>query len=189
VKYAPGTLSAKGYKNGQLVGRNQGRNHRRARRGFNSHPTVPPSMLDGRGRERGSRGRDRRAGPRGAVAGEYDHFELSVPGKFSASAMVMPSCHEPDVYLRCGPVSRLPRTTAGAGKIFPILGNPASRKPPRHLMTPPGPKPDVHIGFRPVDQRTARGFSAPIVVDGKELAAEVVELCFGSINGSGTNFI
>ena len=160
VKYAPGMLSAKGYKNGQLAAETKVETTGAPaaiqltpdRSAINANgedvSVFTVAVTDAQGRVV-------------PVAANLIHFGLSGPGKILGVGNGDPSCHEPDVFLPVWTNYSVAANDSWRWKRFPIRGIPASRKPPRHLTTPPGPRP---MSNRPPARwaTASTRFSAPI---------------------------
>ena len=98
VKYAPGTLSAKGYKNGQLVAETKVETTG-APAAIQLTPDRSTINADGEDVSVFTVAVTDAQGRVVPVATDLIHFELSGPGKILGVGNGDPSCHEPDVYL------------------------------------------------------------------------------------------
>ena len=188
VKYAPGVLSAKGYKNGQLVAET-----RVETTGAPAAVQLMPdrSTINANGEDvsvftvavTDAQGR---VVP---VADNLIHFELTGPGKILGVGNGDPICHEPDVYL---PVRPSHSAAANDGWRWEKISNPWNPNLPETVASfddSTWTQANVESASGPLGNREHAVFRAHVNVTEKELAAEVVELCFGSINGDGTIYV
>ena len=102
VNYAPGTLSAKGYKNGQLVAETKVETTG-APAAVQLTPNRSKITADGEDVSVFTVAMTDAQGHVVPVAANLVHFELSGPGKIIGVGNGDPSCHEPDVYLPVWP--------------------------------------------------------------------------------------
>jgi beta-galactosidase len=188
VKYAPGTLSAKGYKNGQLVAETKVETIG-APAAVQLTPDRSTLNADGEDVSMFTVAVTDAQGRVVPVAADLIHFELSGPGKILGVGNGDPSCHEPDVYL---PVWTSDSVAANDGWRWQSISDPWKPK----LMETAASFDDstwaqanVESASGPLTNGQHAVYRAHINVTEKELAAEVVELCFGSINGSGTIYV
>ena len=189
VKYAPGTLSAKGYKNGQLMAETKVETTG-APAAVQLTPDRSTINADGEDVSVFTVAVTDAQGRVVPVAADLIHFELSGPGKILGVGNGDPSCHEPDVYL---PVWTNYSVAANNGWRWQSISNPWNLNLPETAAqfddSAWAPAADVQSTSGPLTNRQHAVFRAHINVMEKELAAEVVELCFGSINGTGTIYV
>ena len=188
VKYAPGALSAKGYKNGQLVAETKVETT-----GTPTAVQLAPDRstinADGEDVSMFTVAVTDAQGRVVPVATDLIHFELSGPGKILGVGNGDPSCHEPDVYL---PVWTNYSVAANNGWRWQSISNPWNPNLPEtaaQLDDSTWAPASVESASGPLTNGQHAVFRAHINVTEKELAAEVVELCFGSINGNGTIYL
>jgi beta-galactosidase len=188
VKYAPGTLSAKGYKNGQLVAETKVETTG-APAAVQLTPDRSAINADGEDVSVFTVAVTDAQGRVVPVAENMIHFELSGPGKILGVGNGDPSCHEPDVYL---PVWTSESVAANDGWRWENISDPWKPSLPETAASfddSAWAKADVQSASGPLTNGQHAVFRAHVNVTEKELAAEVVELCFGSINGSGTIYL
>jgi len=188
VKYAPGTLSAKGYKNGRLVAETKVETtgapatvqltpDRSAINADGEDVSVfTVAVTDAQGRVV-------------PVTANLIHFELSGPGKILGVGNGDPSCHEPDVYL---PVWPSHSVAANDGWRWEKTTQPWNASLPEFAAsfddsawTPA----DVQSAINQLGDNVHGVFRTRLKVTEQELAANVVELCFGALNGNGKIYV
>jgi beta-galactosidase len=188
VKYTPGTLSAKGYKNGQLVAETKVETTG-APAAVQLTPDRSTLNADGEDVSVFTVAVTDAQGRVVPVAADLIHFELSGPGKMLGVGNGDPSCHEPDVYL---PVWTNYSVAANNGWRWQNISNPWNPNLPETAASfddSTWAPASVESASGPLTNGQHAVFRAHINVTEKELAAEVVELCFGSINGNGTIYL
>ncbi len=187
VKYAPGTLSARGYRGGKVVATTSvaTTGTPAAVRLTAEHPAVvadgedvaifSAAIVDAQGRVV-------------PTANRQLTFALTGPGRIIGVGNGDPSCHEPDVFVS----SPTMRTIAIGDWRWHDIADP-------YAVTIP----EAAVGFddstwTPVDVRAERGplgpreralFRATIDVPAEALTASGVELWFGRLNGDGYVFV
>jgi beta-galactosidase len=187
VPYAPGTLSAKGFRSGQLVAETK------------IETTGAPAALQ-LAPDRAAIAADGEdaavitvsvADTQGRVVPVADNavdFELEGPGRIIGVGNGDPSCHEPDVWVATVPVRSLPVV----GWRWKKIADPYAADLPEagvsvddsgwattDVMAESGP-----LGFG------ERGiFRTRFTVSAGDLTAPAVELCFGKISGDGYVFV
>ncbi len=187
VGYAPGTLSAKGFKAGQVVAETKVATTGAAaavqlapdRATINADgedvSVITISVADEQGRVV-------------PVAGNNIVFELEGPGRIIGVGNGDPSCHEPDVYFAAPTV----RTTAVDGWRWKKVADPYAADLPEVAVQfddSAWDKVDVNAESGPL-AATERGvFRARFTVSAQELTAPGVELWFGKIDGDGTVYL
>ena len=188
VKYAPGTLSAKGYKNRQFVTETKVETT-----GVSAAIQLTPDRskinADGEDISVFTVAVTDAQGRVVPVAVDLIHFDLSGPGKILGVGNGDPSCHEPDVYL---PVWTNYSVAANDGWRWENISNPWNPNLPETAASfddSTWAQASVVSVSGPLTNGQHAVFRAHINVTEKELAAGVVELCFGSINGSGTIYL
>jgi beta-galactosidase len=188
VKYAPGVLSAKGYKNGQLVAETKVETA-----GAPAAVQLTPDRFtinaDGEDVSVFTVAVTDAQGRVAPVAADLIHFELSGPGKILGVGNGDPSCHEPDVYL---PVWTNYSVAANDGWRWEKISNPWNPNLPETAASfddSTWAQANVESASGPLGNGQHAVFRVHINVTERELAAEVVELCFGSINGSGIIYV
>jgi beta-galactosidase len=188
VKYAPGTLSAKGYKNGQLVAETKVETTG-APAAVQLTPNRSTLNADGEDVSVFTVAVTDAQGRVVPVAADLIHFELSGPGKILGVGNGDPSCHEPDVYL---PGWTNYSVAANDGWRWQSISDPWKPNLPEtaaQFDDSTWAPASVESASGPLTNGQHAVFRAHINVTEKELAAEVVELCFGSINGNGTIYV
>ncbi len=187
VAYAPGTLSAKGFKAGQVVAETKVETTGAAavvqlapdRATINADgedvSIITVSVADETGRMV-------------PVAGNNIAFELEGPGRIIGVGNGDPSCHEPDVYVSAPSV----RTTAVDGwrwKKFADVSQPNLPATGVQFDDSTWDKADVNAESGPL-AATERGiFRARFTVSAQDLAAPGIELWFGKIDGDGAVYL
>ena len=160
VKYAPGTLSAKGYKNGQLVAETKVETTG-APAAVQLTPDRSTINADGEDVSVFTVAVTDAKGRVVPVAADLIHFELSGPGKILGVGNGDPSCHEPDVYLPVWSSHSVAANDGWRWRKPPSRGMPACRNSPRHSTIPPGRRPTSNPS--PTSWATmSTGFSARI---------------------------
>jgi beta-galactosidase len=188
VKYAPGTLSARGYKNGQLAAETKVESTG-APAAIQLTPDRAAINADGEDVSVFTVAVTDAQGRVVPVADNLIRFELSGPGKILGVGNGDPSCHEPDVYL---PVWTHYSAAANEGWRWQSISDPWKPSIPETAASfddSAWAKADVLAASGPLTNGQHAVFRSHIQVTEKELAAEVVELCFGSINGTGTIYL
>jgi beta-galactosidase len=123
------------------------------------------------------------------VATDLIHFELSGPGKILGVGNGDPSCHEPDVYL---PVWTSYSVAANDGWRWEKTTQPWNANLPEFAASfdnSTWAPADVQSITNQLGDNEHGVFRAHLKVTEQELAANVVELCFGAINGNGKIYV
>jgi beta-galactosidase len=187
VGYAPGTLSAKGFKGSKVVTETKVETTGAAaavqftpdRATISADgedvSVITVSVADDQGRIV-------------PVAGNSISFELEGPGRIIGVGNGDPSCHEPDVFVSAPTI----RTTAVAGwhwKKITDTNVPNLREVGVLLDDSAWEKADVNAESGPLVAREQGVFRARFTVSAQELAAPGVELWFGRIDGDGVVYL
>jgi beta-galactosidase len=189
VKYAPGTLSAKGYNGGQVAAETKvettgdpaavqlapDRSTIKADGEDVSVFTV--AVTDAQGRVV-------------PVAANLIHFDLSGPGKILGVGNGDPSCHEPDVYLPTWPSHPVAVNDGWRWKkvrdVYNVR-NLAEIKTDFDDSSWQAADPQSNSG--PLQEHDQAVFRTKIQVTEQDLAAENIELCFGMIDEDGWVYV
>jgi beta-galactosidase len=188
VKYAPGTLSAKGYKNGQLAAETRvettgapaaiqltpDRSTLNADSEDVSVFTV--AVTDAQGRVV-------------PVAADLIHFELSGPGKILGVGNGDPSCHEPDVYLPVWSSHSVAVNDNWRWKKTTQQWDTNLLEFAASFDDSTWAPADVQSLTNQLGNNEHGVFRTHLKVTESELAANVVELCFGALNGNGKIYV
>jgi beta-galactosidase len=188
VKYAPGTLSAKGYINGQLVAET-----RVETTGTPAAVQLTPDRstikADGEDVSVFTVAVTDAQGRVVPVAADLIHFKLSGPGKILGVGNGDPSCHEPDVYL---PAWSSHSVAANDGWRQEKTDRPWDASLPEFTATfddSAWALADVQSITNQLGDNEHAVFRTHLKVTEPELAADVVELCFGAVNGTGKIYV
>jgi beta-galactosidase len=187
VAYAPGTLSAKGFKGGQLVAETkvETTGAPAAMRLTPDRATVDAngedlsiitvSITDAQGRIV-------------PVAANTVTFELEGPGRILGVGNGDPSCHEPDVFVATTPTRVVP---IGGWRWKKIADAYASDLPETGGSVDDSgwEKTDVTAESGPLGLREQGVFRTRFAASAQDLAAPAVELCFGKISGGGFVYV
>jgi beta-galactosidase len=188
VKYAPGTLSAKGYKNGQPVAETKVETTG-APDAVQLTPDRSTLNADGEDVSVFTIAVTDAQGRVVPVAENLIHFELSGPGKILGVGNGDPSCHEPDV---CLPVWPSHSVAVNDGWHWEKTTEPWNTNLPEFAAS------FDDSAWVPADLQSLTNqlgdnehgvFRAHLKVTETELAANVVELCFGTLNGNGKIYV
>ena len=189
VPYAPGTLSAKGYTDGKEVAETKVETTG-APAAIQLTPDRSTINADGEDVSVFTVSVTDAEGRVVPVAADLVHFELSGPGKILGVGNGDPSCHEPDVYL---PVWTNYSVDVSAGWRWGKISNPWDAKMPELTVKfddSTWTNADVQSATNQLGGGEHGVFRAHFKVSEKDLAQEIVELCFGSINGGmGTVYV
>jgi beta-galactosidase len=187
VAYVPGTLSAKGFKGGQLVAETKVETTGataavrltpdRATVDANGEDlsVITISITDAQGRIV-------------PVAANTVTFELEGPGRILGVGNGDPSCHEPDVFVATTPTRVVPIDGWRWKKIADAY---ASNLPETGVSVDDSgwEKTDVTAESGPLGVREQGVFRTRFAAAAQDLAAPAVELCFGKIDGGGSVFV
>jgi beta-galactosidase len=186
VKYAPGTLSAKGFKGGKVIAETKVEttgeptavqltpNRAAVTADGKDVSVITVSIADSQGRIV-------------PVASNKIHFELSGPGKILGVGNGDPSCHEPDQYI---PVSSNYSKTIGDWRwksmtnIYGTLAETAETFDDSSWQ-----KADVKVDSGPLQGQAQAVFRARVNVSQEQLNAMSVVLNFGMIDEDGIIFV
>jgi beta-galactosidase len=187
VPYAPGTLSAKGFKDGQLVAETKVET--------TSAPasvqlTPDRTAIDANGEDVAvftvavADGQGRVV----PVADNAISFELEGPGRIIGVGNGDPSCHEPDVFVAATPLRSVPISGWRWKKIADTY---AQNLPETgaSLDDSAWAKADVTTESGPLGLHEQGVFRTRFTVSAQDLAAPAVELFFGKIEGDGKVFV
>ena len=188
VKYAPGTLSAKGYKNGQLAAETKVETTG-APAAIRLTPDRSSIQADGEDVSVFTVAVTDAQGRVVPVAANLILFELSGPGKILGVGNGDPSCHEPDVNLPLQAIHsaaindgwRWKKTTEQWNTNLLEFG--ASFNDSAWAPT------DIQSTTNQLGDNEHGIFRTHFKVTDWEMAADVVELCFGALNGSGKVYV
>jgi beta-galactosidase len=187
VPYAPGTLSAKGFKAGQLVAETKVETT-----GASAALQLAPdrATIDANG-EDVSVITVAVADAQGRVVPVADNavsFELEGPGRIIGVGNGDPSCHEPDVFLATTPLRTVP---IGDWRWKKLADTYAKNLPETgaSLDDSGWDKADVITESGPLGLHEQGVFRARFTVSAQDLAAPAVELFFGKIEGDGKVFV
>ena len=189
VKYAPGTLSAKGYyKNGKPMAETKVETTG-APAAVQLTPDRSTINADGEDVSVFTVAVTDAQGRVVPVAVDLIHFELSGPGKILGVGNGDPSCHEPDVYL---PVWPSHSVAANDGWRWAKTDRPWEAGLPEFAVAfddSAWAPANVQSVTNQLGDNEHAVFRAHLKVTEQELAADAVELCFGAINGTGKIYV
>jgi beta-galactosidase len=188
VKYAPGTLSAKGYKNGKPVAETRVETTG-APAAIQLTPDRSAINADGEDASVFTVAVTDAQGRVVPVATDLVHFELSGPGKILGVGNGDPSCHEPDVYL---PVWSSHSVAANDGWRWEKTTQPWNANLPEFAAAfddSAWAPADVQSLTNQLGDNEHGVFRTHLKVTETELAADAVELCFGALNGTGKIYV
>jgi beta-galactosidase len=184
VPYAPGTLSAQGYRDGKLVAETQVETTGAAA-AVQLTPDRPAIHADGRDVAIFTVAVADDQGRVVPTADNLIRFDLAGPGRIIGVGNGDPSCHEPDVYFSAPTYRTVPidgwRWHPVADAYAPGLPEEAADVDDAS-WTPV----DVNAGAEPLHNRESGAFRARFNVTPEDLGAAAVELQFGKINGDAT---
>ena len=187
VKYAPGTLSAKGYKDGKLVAETKVETT-----GAPAAVQLTPDRFtinaDGEDVSVFTVAAIDAKGHVVPVATNLIHFELSGPGKILGVGNGNPSCHEPDVYL---PVWPSHSVAVNNGWRWKKTDRPWDANLPEFAASfadSTWAQADIQSTNQLGDNEHGV-FRTHLKITEQELAADVVELCFGTLKGTGKIYV
>ncbi len=185
VKYAPGTLLAKGYRDGQVVAEEKVETTTAPARlklaadrstiaaNGEDVSVITVSALDAAGRVV-------------PVADNHVRFSLTGPGKIIGVGNGDPSCHEPDVYLTTQPVSTLALHDWRFKRGVPYPQPPDAAA---QVDTANWDKADVDIPYGPLAPGQTALYRTEFEATPDILAATTVTLNFGMIDDEGWIFV
>jgi len=188
VKYAPGTLSAKGYKDGQLVAETKVETTG-APAAIQLTPDRSTINADGEDVSVFTVAAIDAQGRVVPVAVDLIRFELSGPGKIIGVGNGDPSCHEPDVYL---PVLPSHSVAVNDGWRWEKTTRPWDANLPEFAASfddSTWAPADVQSITNQLGNNEHGVFRTHLKVAEQELAADAVELCFGALNGTGKIYV
>jgi beta-galactosidase len=186
VKYAPGTLSAKGFNKGQVAAETKVETAGPAtalklaadRDAINADGedvcVLTVAVADGQDRP-------------DAVAGNLVRFELSGPGRILGVGNGDPSCHEPDVYLN-KPASQSRPLNGWTMKEAPDK-NDMPKIAAGEISDEDWPKVDVRSQWGPLKEGESAVFNNHLSLTPEELAADRVAVTFGMIDDDGWVYV
>jgi len=188
VSYAPGTLSAKGYTDGKKVAETKVETTG-APAAIQLTPDRSTINADGEDVSVFTVAVTDAQGRGVPVAADLVHFELSGPGKILGVGNGDPSCHEPDVYL---PVWSSHSVAVDDGWRWEKTTQPWNASLPEFAAAfddSTWAPADVQSVTNQLGGNEHGVFRAHLKVTETELAADAVELCFGTLNGTGKIYI
>jgi beta-galactosidase len=187
VKYAPGVLSANGFKGGKVIteAKVETTGSPAAIRLTPERPVISAdgedlsiitvSVTDAHGRTV-------------PVASDKIGFEISGPGKIIGVGNGDPSCHEPDQF-----IAKLPfHTQPVEGWRWRTIADPYQTGLPEQGETfddSDWPQTDVRADSGPLSGIAKAAFRAQVIVTAEDLAAPAVELNFGMIDEEGFVYV
>jgi beta-galactosidase len=187
VPYAPGTLSARGFKGGQPVAETKVETT-----GAPAAVLLTPdrATIDANGEDVSviTVAVADAAGRVVPVAGNAVKFELEGPGRIIGVGNGDPSCHEPDVYVASAALSTVP---VGGWRWKKLASIYAENLPETgaSLDDSGWDKLDVMAESGPLGSREQGVFRTRFMVSAQDLAAPAMELYFGKIEGDGKVFV
>jgi beta-galactosidase len=188
VKYAPGVLSAKGYKNGRLVAETKVETTG-APAAVQLTPDRSTINADGEDVSVFTVAVTDAQGRVVPVADNLIHFEFSGPGKILGVGNGDPTCHEPDVYLPVWPGHSV---AANDGWRWEKTTQPWNASLPEFAAAfddSAWAPADVQSLTNQLGDNEHGVFRTHLKVTETELAADAVELCFGALNGNGKIYV
>jgi beta-galactosidase len=188
VKYAPGTLSAKGYKKGQPVAEAKVETTG-APAAIQLTPDRSTLNADGEDVSVFTVAVTDAQGRVVPVAADLIHFELSGPGKILGVGNGDPGCHEPDVYL---PVWSSHSVDVNDGWRWEKTTQPWNASLPEFAASfddSTWAPADVQSLTNQLGDNEHGVFRTHLKVTEQGLAADAVELCFGALNGTGKIYV
>ena len=187
VLYAPGTLSAKGFKGGQLVAETKVETT-----GAPASVQLTPdrTVIDANG-EDVAVFTVAVADAQGRVVPVADNaisFELEGPGRIIGVGNGDPSCHDPDVFVAATPLRSVPISGWRWKKVADTY---AQNLPETGVSLDDSAwaKADVTAESGPLGSHEQGVFRTRFTVSAQDLAAPAVELFFGKIEGDGKVFV
>ena len=187
VKYSPGTLSARGFKNGKVVAETKVDTT-----GAPAAVQLEPdrASIDANGEDISvitvsARDAQGRIVP---DASNPVDFALEGPGRILGVGNGDPSCHEPDAFVPRWPV----RSVAIEGWRWQKIANPYNPKLPEaaeHFDDSSWSQHNVRSAFGPLGEGEHGVFRAHFQVTDQDLGAPAVEMSFGAINGNGWIYV
>ncbi|HYG23702.1 MAG TPA: beta-galactosidase GalA [Verrucomicrobiae bacterium] len=187
VKYAPGTLSAKGYRDGKVVAETKRETTGQAA-ALRLHPHKPAlkadnediavitvSLHDGEGR----------VIPTGNRPVQFD---LSGPGKILGAGNGDPSSHEPDVFIPRQPITTRP---IGGWRMAPVADPYQANIPEMQIAVNDSSwqRVDVTQESGPLGQNSKAAFRARFTLSHQDMEKASIELCFGMIDEEGFVYV
>ncbi len=187
VPYAPGTLSARGFKGGQVVAETKVETTG-APAAVRLTPDRPAIRADGEDVSVITVAVADAQGRVVPVAGNPVSFDLEGPGRILGVGNGDPSCHEPDVFVAAVPVRSVPvsdwRWKRIADPYVEALPEAAAI-----VDDSAWDRADVTAESGPLATGQSGVFRGRFTVSAEILAAPAVELVFGRLNGSGLVYI
>ncbi len=187
VKYAPGTLSAQGFKDGKLVAETKvettgepialklAPDRTTIQADGKDVSVINVSVLDAQNRVV-------------PVAADLIHFKLNGPGKIIGVGNGDPSCHEPDIFVTPPSNKVIPENAGWHYKILPDVKNPQLAELQPEFDDSAWKKVDTRGEAKSLRQPAQAIYRAKISVDAEELAA-AVQLKVGRMDDSGWVYI
>ncbi len=188
VSYAPGTLSAKGYLDGKEVAETKVETTG-APAAIQLAPDRSTINADGEDVSVFTAAVTDAQGRVVPVAADLIHFELSGPGKILGVGNGDPSCHEPDVYL---PVWTNYSVAVNDGWRWKKTTEPWNTNLVEFTASfddSAWAPADVQSVTNQLGDNEHGVFRTHLKATETELAADAVELCFGTLNGTGKVYV
>jgi beta-galactosidase len=188
VKFAPGTLSAKGFKADRLVAETSvqttgapaavklGLDRVAINADVEDISIITVSVVDSEGRV-------------APLATNRVEFTLEGPGRFLGVGNGDPSCHEPDVFVSESGVHAMPVTDGWRWKIVGDAKKADLAEFGDHFDDSTWTKADVQAGYGPLGAHQSAVFRTHFRLAPDKLAAPAIELKFGRIDEDGWVFV
>jgi beta-galactosidase len=188
VKYAPGTLSAKGYNGGKAIAETKVETTG-APAAVQLRPDRSTLNADGEDVSVFTVSATDAQGRVVPVAANSIHFELSGPGKILGVGNGDPSCHEPDVFLPQFSVRSVPLNDGWRWKKLPNIYDPKLAEFKTNFDDSAWETANPQSDGGPLGERDQAVYRVKIQVTGQDLAARAVELRCGMIDEDGWVYV
>ena len=188
VKYAPGTLSAKGYNGGNAIAETKVETTG-APAAVQLRPDRATLNADGEDVSVFTVSATDAQGRVVPVAANSIHFELSGLGKILGVGNGDPSCHEPDVFLPQFSVRSVPLNDGWRWKKLPNIYDPKLAEFKTNFDDSAWETANPQSDSGPLGERDQAVFRVKIQVTGQDLAARAVELRCGMIDEDGWVYV
>jgi beta-galactosidase len=188
VKYAPGTLSAKGYNGGKAIAETKVETTG-APAAVQLRPDRATLNADGEDVSVFTVSATDAQGRVVPVAANSIHFELSGLGKILGVGNGDPSCHEPDVFLPQFSVRSVPLNDGWRWKKLPNIYDPKLAEFKTNFDDSAWETANPQSDSGPLGERDQAVFRVKIQVTGQDLAARAVELRCGMIDEDGWVYV
>jgi beta-galactosidase len=187
VPYAPGTMRAIGYRNGQIVANTKVETTGTAA-ALQLTPDRATIKADGEDIAIITVAVADALGRIVPTAGNLVQFELQGPGRILGVGNGDPSCHEPDVFLAQWPSRSLPISGWKWKKVADV--NKAELSEAAEVFADVDwASHDINSSTGPLGERDKAVFRAKVTVTAADLAAEAVELSLGMVDEDGWVFV